>query len=83
MGKSRPPGRLERDVQAVFYVHGAERNMPAKAAPPRHGGQGKSRPYPIVHGAERNMSAKAAPPRHGGQGEPPLLNCMKAKHYHI
>ena len=57
--------------------------MAAKAAPPRHGGQGKSRPYPIVHGAERNMSAKAAPPRHGGQGEPPLLNCMKAKHYHI
>ena len=36
-------------LAAAFFVHGAERNMAAKAALPRHGEYGKNLPYLIFH----------------------------------
>ncbi len=41
---------------SLLYVHRAERNTAAKAAPPRHGEQGKSLPCSNVHGAGSGKS---------------------------
>jgi len=42
----------------VFYVRGGKRNMPPKAAPPRHGEQGKKPPPLDYTGAEMNTYKK-------------------------
>ena len=36
-----------KEIRAIFCVHGAERNMAAKAAPPRCASRGKDLPCPI------------------------------------